>query len=593
MHQRTINDKPMSIQQLSEYAKDLRVLLVEDEDELRRELARYLSDFFEHVDVAQNGHEGLNKYSQMRPDIIITDVRMPDIDGIEMVKRMKRIHNTQPFIVISAYSDSDILIEFINTGVDHFILKPIHEQKFLNALLNLCTEIVHKRMLDTYKANLEAIFRSVKDAIIMVDKNLVVLEVNDATQEICGFSHEEAINKPFLSLFAECKEQCFSILKKTIETGQTMEIHRQECFKKNRIGKIVTITTHPLIDCHGTINGSVMVIKDETNLISTGRDSKEIKQFRNIIGKSEKMQKLYSIIATLSELQTTVLITSETGTGKELVAEALHNSKNGEEKPFVKVNWAALSEDLLESELFGHVKGAFTGAIKDRIGRFQQADGGTIFLDEIGDISSKMQLRLLRVLQESEFECVGDSNPVKVNVRVIAATNQDLREKVRLGKFREDLYHRLKVVELQIPPLRERYEDMFLLVEYFLKRLNEKFGSNITHISDDVFNLFLKYRWPGNIRELQHVLERAYIYCRQTTITLVDLPQDLLDAIDAEETPTKEERSPYDRLSIVQALQKTDWNKAKAARLLGIDRKTIYSKIAQYHIKKERVDRRM
>jgi transcriptional regulator with PAS, ATPase and Fis domain len=273
----------------------------------------------------------------------------------------------------------------------------------------------------------------------------------------------------------------------------------------------------------------------------------------------------------------------ESGTGKELVAEALHYNGNRSHKPFVKVNCSALSENLLESELFGHVKGAFTGAVQDRVGRFQKADGGTIFLDEIGDISPRTQLQLLRVLQEREFERVGDSTPIKVDVRVVAATNQNLKEKIRRGEFREDLYYRLKVVEISMPPLRERREDIPLLVEHFLEKFNKKLSRDIVSVSSDVQKIFMEYPWPGNIRELEHTMEHAFILCRQKTITVNHLPSVFKEFIGFK-TFTLEDVKVDEPHAIVQALNKTAWNKAGAARLLGISRRTIYRKMKEYKI---------
>jgi transcriptional regulator with PAS, ATPase and Fis domain len=289
---------------------------------------------------------------------------------------------------------------------------------------------------------------------------------------------------------------------------------------------------------------------------------------------------VYSLIEALANVQTTVLVTGESGTGKELVAEALHYLGARGSKPLVKVNCSALPENLLESELFGHVKGAFTGAVRDKVGRFQRADGGTIFLDEIGELSPKIQLELLRVLQEREFERVGDSAPIKVDVRVVAATNRNLQEKVKLGHFREDFYYRLKVVEVNLPPLRERREDISLLVDHFLKSFNQKFGKDITALSRDVHQLFAVHPWPGNVRQLEHTLEHGFVLCRGSVITVEDLPFDFAPANVSEAVLPG--AAPTDADAIRQALEKTAWNKARAARLLGIDRKTLYRKMQKY-----------
>jgi len=329
-----------------------------------------------------------------------------------------------------------------------------------------------------------------------------------------------------------------------------------------------------------------MVLKDETRLVSLESDLHERVQFHNIIGSSRKMQGIYSLIESLSDVQTTVLVTGESGTGKELIADALHYHGENRDGPFVKVNCAALSDELLESELFGHVKGAFTGATAERIGRFQKADGGTIFLDEIGEISNKLQLRLLRVLQEGEFEKVGDSDQIKVNVRVIAATNSELHKMVKAGSFREDLYYRLNVVQLSLPPLRDRREDMPAMLEHFLNRFSNKINKEITAISKDVQGMFMKYSWPGNIREFQNTLEFAVVLCNGSTITVNDLPPEFMDRNSVVLEP--DYKNEDERQAIIHALKETGWNKAKAARLLGIDRKTIYTKITKYNIVEDR-----
>ncbi len=350
--------------------------------------------------------------------------------------------------------------------------------------------------------------------------------------------------------------------------------------------QMVSVTSAPLRDSNGQYLGAVLVIRDITRLRDMERELFARHQFHNIIGRSKKMQDVYRLLEDLANLETTVLITGESGTGKELVAKALHYCGQRAFKPFIAVNCSALTENLLESELFGHVRGAFTGAIKDKQGRFQAADGGTLLLDEIGDISPIIQLKLLRVLQEKTFERVGDSEPWKVDVRVITCTNKNLKEKVRLGEFREDLYYRLKVVEVALPPLRERLEDLPLLIEHFFRIFNERFNRKIEGVSKEVLHIFMNYPWPGNIRELEHVVEHAFIICHGNVITLDDLPvefreirkQSISGDSDSQTRPEVATRE------IIGALNATHWNKTKAAKLLGINRRTLHRKINQYRI---------
>ncbi|PLY08900.1 MAG: sigma-54-dependent Fis family transcriptional regulator, partial [Desulfuromonas sp.] len=294
---------------------------------------------------------------------------------------------------------------------------------------------------------------------------------------------------------------------------------------------------------------------------------------------SQRMQQLYDLVDNLSQVDTTVLIAGESGTGKELVAESLHYRGPRKGKPLIRVNCAALPENLLESELFGHIKGSFTGAVTDKVGRFQRADGGTIFLDEIGDISPALQVRLLRVLQEKEIEKVGGTTPIKVDIRVVAATHQDLLEKVQRGEFREDLYYRLKVMTVPLPALRERREDIPLLVNFFIQRFNERFSKQILGVSEEVLDLFMQYPWPGNVRELEHAVEHAFILCRGERLERDHLPPDILDAA---ETGVEENGCALNREQLEQTLEKAAGNKTLAAQMLGISRRTIYRKIEEF-----------
>ena len=360
-------------------------------------------------------------------------------------------------------------------------------------------------------------------------------------------------------------------------------------------GRWIFITASPIKDARGVISGSIETMQDVTErkmaeemlrseLAGLEHELRERHTFQNIIGKSGKMQELYSLIENLADTETTVLITGESGTGKEMVAKALHYSGSRARKTLVMLNCSALTETLLESELFGHVKGAFTGALRDKVGRFQLADGGTILLDEIGDISPRIQLKLLRVLQEKEFERVGDASPQKVNVRVIAATNCDLRAKVQSGEFREDLYYRLKVVEIHMPPLRERLEDIPLLAEHFFRVFREKTGKNISDVDAEVMQLFMCYPWPGNVRELEHAMEHAFILCQSKTIRPECLPPEIREysGIQADASNVSESS---ERANLVLALSRSGWNKAKAARLMGISRPTLYSLIRKHSIR--------
>jgi transcriptional regulator with PAS, ATPase and Fis domain len=369
-------------------------------------------------------------------------------------------------------------------------------------------------------------------------------------------------------------------LQEALQTQKEVRAVRVECRHDERKRQMVVLTSSPLKDRFNNFTGAALVIRDITRENDLERELKKRRQFQNIIGESSKMQQVYKLLEDLADSNTTALITGESGTGKELVANALHYSGNRARKPFVKVNCSALSDALLESELFGHVKGAFTGAVQDKMGRFELAHGGSILLDEIGDISPNIQLKLLRVIQEKEFERVGESKPLKVDVRIIATTNRSLKEKVKLNHFREDLYYRLKVVEVDLPSLRERIGDIPLLIDHFCKLFNRRFNKDIEGVSDEVSRTLSAFPWPGNVRELEHAIEHGFVVCHNRYISVEHLPPEIRE-YSGYPRSTSETKSRINRQTILQALEKTAGNKAKAARLLGISRKTIYRKLSQ------------
>lgn len=584
-----------------------KILVIDDEESIRYTFKSFLLDEGYEVVTARDYQEALSAIDTAGLDLIFADILLEGKTGIDVLRETKERNLLCPVVMITGDPNIDSASEALRLGAFDYIPKPIKQDTLLRI-----TKIAlkHKALVDEkerYRSNLEAIFSSVKDAIIAVDKELLMIEMNDAARSICNLSHD-SIGKAFNSIAKYCNGKCFDVLEETINKKQAIEVYRHECQLKERPQQVVTITSHPLLskiskptnpssakneqcriyqDNAGIFSGVILVVRDETRLANLELDLRERQQFHNIIGKSEKMQAIYSLIDNLVDVETTVLITGETGTGKELIAEALHSRGSRCQKPLVKVNCSALSENLLESELFGHVRGAFSGAVQDRIGRFQRANGGTIFLDEIGDISSKTQLQLLRVVQEKEFEKVGDSTPIKVDVRIVAATNQNLLEKVSRGDFREDLYYRLKVVEVIMPPLRERKEDIPLLLNHFLNKFNKKLNKEIVAVSADVQKILMDYFWPGNVRELEHTLEHAFIICRQNTITIDCLPLAFKDFIGTKMYASGD-TGVDESHAILHALEKTSWNKSRAARLLGMSRRTIYRKIKEFKLKMQR-----
>ena len=315
--------------------------------------------------------------------------------------------------------------------------------------------------------------------------------------------------------------------------------------------------------------------------------------FDNIIGQSDPMKEIFSIVEKVSNSNTTIIINGETGTGKGLIARAIHESSDRSNNPFIQINCGAISEGLLESELFGHVKGAFTGAIENKPGKFELAERGSIFLDEIGDMSTDLQVKVLRVLEENEFEPVGGSKTIKANVRVIAATHRDLEEEVQKGNFREDLFYRLYVIPMVLPPLKEKKSDLPLLVSHFLDLFcRGRKGHNIT-ISNEALEIFMNYSWPGNVRELKNLIERLVVLSESAEITPRDLPKKLKTIkrpeidVSAEGVDFNTAVTEYEKTLIINALEKTNWVKNKAADFLQIKRTTLVEKIKRHQINKE------
>ena len=329
------------------------------------------------------------------------------------------------------------------------------------------------------------------------------------------------------------------------------------------------------------------------------REVEERYSFHNMVGKSGKMQVVFDVIRKIADYKTTVLITGESGTGKELVAKALHYNGIRKNAPFIAVNCGGIPENLLESELFGHVKGAFTDAVRDKKGLFEEANGGTLFLDEIGDLPLPLQVKLLRVLQEEEIRPVGDTRTVKVDVRIVAATSKDLEREVRKGNFRNDLFYRINVLRISLPPLRERREDIPILVDYFVNRFNKRLGTNIKGVSPDAMQILMDYPWPGNVRELENVLERTMVLSESDTLQRDDLPPYMLENVVVEDNIQKLDIDDsvlsikkcsrvLEKKLIQKALKRTQGNKTQAAKLLEISLPALIYKMKDYGLYKTR-----
>ncbi|MFN8625726.1 MAG: sigma-54 dependent transcriptional regulator [Candidatus Binatia bacterium] len=447
----------------------VRVLLVDDEVNMVRTLARILERKGYDVDAAGTGQEALGRLSATTYDLVITDLNMPVMDGMALLREIRRRQLNPAIIVLTGHGTIPSAVEAMKLGAGDYLIKPCHPDELLLVVARL-------------------------------------LEVGQLRREVAKL--------------------------------------RRQLGQADRLGEI--------------------------------------------IGKSPRMQEIYQVIDAVSQNKSNVLLSGENGTGKELVARTIHAKGPLATRPFLAINCGALSETLLESQLFGHRKGAFTGAIDDHDGVFQAADGGTLFLDEISDIPLPLQVKFLRAIQEKEVTPLGSTRPVRVDVRIVAATNRNLDEAVRDGAFRTDLFYRLNVVPIHLPPLRERREDVPLLVERFIVEFSRAYGVEPKRVTPEAMTRIVEYAWPGNIRELQNAIERAFALSSEPEITLRDLPPAIVRRADtvahteavAGLLPLEE----VERRSILAALQRSGGNKNQAARLLGIDRQRLYRKIEKYRL---------
>ncbi len=448
---------------------------------------------------------------------------------------------------------------------------------------------------------LNQILDTMAEGLFILDPKGIITSWNRSMEKISGYGAQEAIGKTCRLI--ECSRcfgrNCPADIQKcgVIEHGRT---ETKECFIRHKDGHDIPVIKNARLakDEEGRVLGIVETVTDLTELKKVRQTAEEAqrklkKAYRlgNIIGKSTAMQNVFDAIRAAANSQANILIYGESGTGKELVAGAIHYNGPGGEKPLITVNCSALSETLLESELFGHVKGAFTGAHRDRKGRFEEADQGTIFLDEIGELTPYMQVKLLRVLQEREIERVGDSKKIKIDIRIIAATHKDLYRMVREGQFREDLFYRLKVFPVHVPPLRERRDDIPLLVSHFLDKGNKREGKHISSLSSQAMKKIMEHPWPGNVRELENAVEHAFVLCESHQIQLKDLPIEIRESHMVKASPQMGPRLTTDfsnreitRESLIQLLEECRWNKAEVARQINKSRTAVWKYMKKWDI---------
>jgi len=436
------------------------------------------------------------------------------------------------------------------------------------------------------KNKLEAIFHSRTEGTFTIDNDWEITSFNRSAERITGYSQSEAVGKHCWDIFKSslCKNGCqmeYSMSDQKLMIDNELSIVGKD-------GKQIPIRVNsaPLIDINNNTIGGVENFSDVSEIKNLTTHIEERYKFENIIGRSKAMQKIYVMLENVSQTDSTVLITGESGTGKELVARAIHLNSMRKTNPFVVVNCSAFAESLLESELFGHERGAFTGAIRTKPGHFEFAQGGSLFLDEIGDISLPVQVKLLRVLETRKFQRVGGTKDINLDVRLIAATNKNLMEEVKKENFREDLFYRINVFNIHLPPLRERLPDFPLLIKHFIEKLNNKFNKKIECLSPEVLKLLQDHDWRGNIRELENVLEHAFVLCHETCVEKIHIPEWLRNNNKLSGQIEKANSSIKNaEIHVIQeTLNKFDGNRKKTAEALSIDVSTLWRKMKKYNL---------
>lgn len=423
---------------------------------------------------------------------------------------------------------------------------------------------------------------------MVVHRDRTVRYLNACAERLLSVRRENAIGRLCCDLLAADRNTPFCQMEQTLADKKTATNCDCECCRKSPFYQdFYNIAMIPINDSDGGVNDVGILFNRNQKSARTDQSDTAFFQIGNFRSASPSMKEIYAHFRDIAEARSNVLITGETGTGKEVLARTIHESGPHADEPFVAINCGAFPDTLLESELFGYKSGAFTGADRDKPGRFALAGNGTLFLDEIGDVSPAMQVKLLRVLQERVYEPLGAVRSERTNARIIAATNADLPQMVRDGKFREDLLYRLNVIELEIPPLRRRREDIVMLTEYFIARLNDNINRKIVGVSNAVLKIFLNYAWPGNIRELENVIERGMVYCRDTLLEPDHLPAHLLAS--DRTVPSAGDATIFDVVrssemqAIEDALEKCGGNRRKAAEMLGIHPASLYRKLKRFH----------
>ncbi len=468
---------------------------------------------------------------------------------------------------------------------DNSVLSVVLVFRDTNEMLKMAEDVEAKTQeLIDQKNKLDAIFNSNIEGTFTIDYDWNITSFNLSAEKITGYKKNEAIGMKCWDVFKSsiCRNGCH--MEQTIHKGKSTIGNELEIQNKSGMKVPIKVNSGILLNNKNEKIGAVETFIDISEIKNLSAHLKKEFGYANIIGKNKELDKIYRILESVSGTDSSVLITGESGTGKELAARAIHIYSERKSGPFIAVNCSAFVENLIESELFGHEKGAFTGAIQSRPGRFELAQGGTLFLDEIGDLSLTIQTKLLRVLETRTFERVGGNKNIKMNSRIIAATNKDLLIEIKEGRFREDLFYRINVINIHLPPLRERMDDFPLLVNHFIKQFNERFSKSITHFSPAAYDCLERYSWKGNIRELENVIEHCFVLCRSEVI----MPEHLPDRIRCLTTPLINKIDlgieETEKRMILNTLNANKGNRLKTAEALRINPSTLWRKMKKYKI---------
>ena len=616
------------------------ILIIDDEQSTLNMLRLLLTTYGYTVLTAESGEKGLDLFLDEEPGIILTDVRMPGMDGIEVLRQIKGHGANAEVIVVTGHGDMALAIQALQHGASDFINKPIQKQALLIAIKRANEKIELRKQLEDHTHNLERKIEAATAELARSNRQLTTLfEISRSMGEMATMREILDLLRDRVQVMTSLRwlgallldgtgnaimesgcEPAGMILSADLPTI-VKELGRERFLQVEERARFFSPSSEPEAEDIVLIPlaregerplGAVLIgarssgaeeeeIRFVTLLLSiaTGAirraasQEEEVKTLRRLIGEREQfgsligghaaMSRIFRLIETVADSDATILIQGESGTGKELIARRVHELSGRRNGPFVVINCAAYPQTLLESELFGHEKGAFTGAIHSRKGSFEQANGGTIFLDEIGEISLTAQVKLLRVIQFKEFQKVGSETILKVDARLLAATSRNLRKEIEIGNFREDLFYRLHVIPIMVPPLRERMSDLPLLAGHFLQKMGERSNKRVLAIETDAMNILMNHRWPGNIRELENVIEHAFILANTDKIRVRDLPDYLREA----GTPPRDGSEGLEEMEkkhLARVLDQCRGNKIQAARKLKISRSTLYRKLQQYQI---------